>query len=252
MATLKLGSKGEEVKKLQSSLGLKVDGDFGPGTEKAVKEFQSKNGLTPDGIVGPKTFELINGKIEGVIYSPISEHITKSLGRKIKYLVIHYTAGGSSKKGAAMKNRNVFVSRAASADFCVDDETIVQVNPDCSNYYCWAVGDGKGLYGITNSNAISIEICSNLDKGTSAAVPNHTGWHFTEASLDNAVKLSKILMSKYNIPIENVVRHYDASRKNCPGIIGWNKGDLYNPITAKKTGEKNNDLEWIKFKKRLS
>lgn len=53
---LKVGSRGEDVKKLQEKLGLKADGAFGPGTEKAVKEWQSKNGLTADGIVGPGTW----------------------------------------------------------------------------------------------------------------------------------------------------------------------------------------------------
>lgn len=49
---LKLGSKGEDVKTLQEKLGLKVDGSFGPGTEKAVKEWQTKNGLKADGVIG--------------------------------------------------------------------------------------------------------------------------------------------------------------------------------------------------------
>ena len=53
--TLKKGSKGELVKKMQAVLGVAQDGDFGPGTEAKVKAWQTKNGLTADGIVGPKT-----------------------------------------------------------------------------------------------------------------------------------------------------------------------------------------------------
>lgn len=53
--TLRKGSKGEWVKKMQKVLGTTPDGDFGPGTERAVKAWQAKNGLTADGIVGPKT-----------------------------------------------------------------------------------------------------------------------------------------------------------------------------------------------------
>jgi putative chitinase len=53
---LKKGSKGEDVKKLQSKLGLVADGDFGPGTETKVKEWQAANGLTADGIVGDGTW----------------------------------------------------------------------------------------------------------------------------------------------------------------------------------------------------
>jgi putative chitinase len=54
-SVLKVGSKGDMVKKMQKVLGVATDGDFGPGTEKAVKAWQTKNGLTADGVVGPKT-----------------------------------------------------------------------------------------------------------------------------------------------------------------------------------------------------
>lgn len=53
---LKNGSKGEEVKKLQTLLGTAADGSFGPGTEAKVKAWQAANGLTADGIVGDGTW----------------------------------------------------------------------------------------------------------------------------------------------------------------------------------------------------
>ena len=49
---LKVGSKGDDVKKLQAKLGLAADGHFGPGTEAKVKAWQAANGLTADGLVG--------------------------------------------------------------------------------------------------------------------------------------------------------------------------------------------------------
>jgi putative chitinase len=54
--TLKIGSTGEEVKKLQAKLGLVADGGFGPKTEAAVKAWQTQNGLTADGVVGSGTW----------------------------------------------------------------------------------------------------------------------------------------------------------------------------------------------------
>lgn len=62
--TIKLGSKGSEVKKAQQLLIAKgyscgtagADGDFGAATYNAVKKFQAANGLEVDGIVGPKTW----------------------------------------------------------------------------------------------------------------------------------------------------------------------------------------------------
>jgi hypothetical protein len=49
------GAVGEAVKELQQSLGVPVDGLFGPHTEQAVKAFQAAHSLDADGIVGPKT-----------------------------------------------------------------------------------------------------------------------------------------------------------------------------------------------------
>jgi putative chitinase len=59
--TLRRGSKGEAVKRMQAKLGLAADGDFGPGTEAALKKWQAANGLTADGVVGPKTLAKLLG-----------------------------------------------------------------------------------------------------------------------------------------------------------------------------------------------
>ena len=53
---LKVGSKGDEVKKLQEKLGVEAIGTFGPKTEAAVKAWQKSNGLKDDGIVGDATW----------------------------------------------------------------------------------------------------------------------------------------------------------------------------------------------------
>lgn len=58
---LKIGSKGDDVKKLQTKLGLISDGYYGALTATAVKKWQAANGLTADGIVGPGTW----GKLFG-------------------------------------------------------------------------------------------------------------------------------------------------------------------------------------------
>src|SRR4051794_9251695 len=61
MPTLKRGSSGSDVQALQqrlSDLGFDpngIDGNFGPGTDKAVRAFQQAKGLGVDGRVGPAT-----------------------------------------------------------------------------------------------------------------------------------------------------------------------------------------------------
>jgi putative chitinase len=94
---LKLGSKGDDVEKIQEKLGLKSDGSFGSNTEKAVKEWQLKNGLTPDGVIGDKSWdklfgnsteniivldsnlklEKLKGHVSDVVIAQIPEIITK-------------------------------------------------------------------------------------------------------------------------------------------------------------------------------
>lgn len=64
MNTLRLGSKGSEVKELQSALtragySLTVDGVFGTKTASAVVSFQDRYGLSTDGIVGAKTWKAL-------------------------------------------------------------------------------------------------------------------------------------------------------------------------------------------------
>lgn len=66
MPTLKRGSKGTDVRRLQGLLtanGYKtaIDGIFGPQTEKKVKAFQSKHAKPVDSIVGKLTWNALLG-----------------------------------------------------------------------------------------------------------------------------------------------------------------------------------------------
>lgn len=60
LVLLMKGSKGEAVKRLQEALGIKADGQFGPGTEQAVKAYQESKGLKVDGIAGPATLATLD------------------------------------------------------------------------------------------------------------------------------------------------------------------------------------------------
>ena len=176
-------------------------------------------------------------------------HGLYSTGRgKDKYLVYHYTAGVTSKKGSARATASWFANPKAggTADFIVDDEEIVQYNPDPEKYSCWAVGGsaygnkGGKLHGVaTNHNCISIEICSTNKTGR-VTNPNDDNWYFTDAALANAAKLGRYLMEVYGIPASRVIRHYDVTGKLCPGIKGWN---LENG---------SDDKKWQTFKAQLS
>ena len=122
-----------------------------------------------------------------------------------RYIVVHYVGSGTSAPGSARANCIYFAggNRNASAHYFVDDGYIYEY-ADPHRYYTWHVGDGGGRYGITNSNAIGIEVCINGDRP------------YTDAELPRLRWLVQKLMAEYGIPADRVVRHYDASRKACP------------------------------------
>lgn len=150
----------------------------------------------------------------------VKYNFSKRTEGKINYIVIQDT--GNTDKGAdANAHFNFFNGgdRQSSAHYFVDDKQILRVVKDSDK--SWHCGDGRGLNGIRNENSIGVEMCINPDGDF-----NKTYLH--------TLKLVKHLMKEYNIPLENVVRHYDASRKICPNI--W---------------EENNWKKWNKFKEDL-
>ncbi|MDG6876256.1 N-acetylmuramoyl-L-alanine amidase [Clostridium perfringens] len=122
-----------------------------------------------------------------------------------KYIIIHETDNTSSGAGAethckAQANGNI---GKASVHYYVDDTGVYQAVEH--KHATWNCGDGNNRYGINNKNTISIEICVNSDSDYNKAV-------------DNTVELVRYLKNGYYSNCQ-VVRHYDASRKNCPRKI---------------------------------
>ena len=121
-----------------------------------------------------------------------------------KYIVWHDTGvRDQSDEGNASYFRSVY--REASANYFIDENSITEVV--APGYAAWHVGDGAGRYGITNQNSIGIELCPEADGS------------FKPETIANAVWLGKKLMKDFGILPENNVRHYDASRKNCPQYL---------------------------------
>ena len=144
----------------------------------------------------------------------IKYNFSKRTEGKIKYIVIHDT--GNTDKGAGADNHFLFFNgadRQSSAHYFVDDKQILRIIKD--EHKSWHCGDGKGKYGIRNQNSIGIEMCINSDGDFNK-------------TYSNTLKLTKYLMEKYNIPLENVVRHYDASRKLCPNVWKGNNWEKWN------------------------
>ena len=125
----------------------------------------------------------------------------------IKFIVIHYTANnGDTARG----NADYFarVSLQASAHFFVDEKEIVCSVPwDNTAYHCGTTGTYKHPT-CRNFNSIGIELCSRID--------SNGKYYFKEATIHNAARFVALQMKSYNIPLANVIRHYDVTGKTCP------------------------------------
>ena len=126
--------------------------------------------------------------------------------KRIKYIVVHYVGA----TGGAEENCKYFKSvyRGASAHYFIGHKGEVWQSVEDADT-AWHCGALKYKHsGCRNSNSIGIELCCKKDKGGN--------WYFEDATVNSAIELVRELMKKYNIPKENVLRHYDITGKVCP------------------------------------
>ena len=169
-----------------------------------------------------------------IIKNLTTKNYTSANKRTISYIVIHWVGSVSS----AYNNTVYFKSsyRGSSAHYFVDDDSIYQCVEDGNiAWHCGTSGTYYHKY-ARNSNSIGIEMC--LDKANS----------ISEKTIEKTGILVRYLMDLYNIPAENVIRHYDVTHKKCPGIYvdnaKWNT--LHKKLTKKitvNTGSSNNKSE---------
>jgi uncharacterized protein YgiM (DUF1202 family) len=157
---------------------------------------------------------------------PINQYLTVrnrtvSNRTSIQYLVIHYVGAVSSAKA----NCNYFYSeyRGASAHYFVDDNSIWQCVEDKN--VAWHCGANTYYNGCRNTNSIGIEMCCYNNNGII---------DMSDTVISNTIELAAYICKKYGISIDNVVRHYDVTHKQCPA-----------PFVA-------NSSRWDDFKNRLS
>jgi len=156
-----------------------------------------------------------------------------------QWLVVHDTGD----EGATAQNEHDYFNggdRGASADVFIDSNNIIQII-DTDEFYSWAIGDGRGKYGKTNSNSMSFEMSIGSDGQP------------TETTIQNTLDAVKYFMNKYNIDIDHVVTHHECSDKNCPASFNtdgnwtkWNefKNRLANG-SAYKQGWNQNSKGWF-------
>lgn len=195
MITLRKGSKGEEVKKLQKLLGIAVDGVFGMYTEMAVKEFQLKHNLAAaDGVVGTKTWEALG--VPNV-----------QTARKITHIFVHCTAGNQSMTPQELLDFFYKKKKWSRPGY----HYVVDAKGDITNIW----PESKYSNGVKNMNSHSINIAwiGGVDKAHPNGIDNRT-----DDQKRSLRHLLKELRKKY--PTAKIMGHRDTSPdKNHNGII---------------------------------
>ena len=120
--TLKFGSKGSEVVKLQQALQSKgfykgaIDGIYGKATEMAIINYQKNNGLAVDGIAGKQTQTALNKN--NAVSRGTSISRTSLIQDDLYWLarIIEAEAGAEPYKGKVAVG-NVILNRVKSTEF---------------------------------------------------------------------------------------------------------------------------------------
>lgn len=164
-------------------------------------------------------------------------HYNGRNGQGIQYIVIHYVGA----LGGAEANCTYYASGdvGASAHYYVGfSGEVWQSVEDCNG--AWSVGGsrqgsgGGAFYGKANNyNTLNIEMCVRK-RSTASMNANDQDWYYEDATVKATTELTKMLMQKYGIPLDRVIRHYDVNGKICP-----------NPYVLDESA-------WQAFKKMLS
>lgn len=153
--------------------------------------------------------------------------------KDIPYLVIHYVgaAGGAEANCRYFENNYI----GASAHYFVGHEGEVwqSVKDEDIAWHCGAKSYKHAK--CRNSNSIGIELCVKKDK--------NGRWYYTKKTLASAVILTAYIMNKYDMKIEDLLRHYDVTGKECGEPHVRNNGKTW------KTFVKEVEAELAKYKK---
>ena len=174
-------------------------------------------------------------------------HVKGRGGNKIEYIVVHDTA--NTRAGADADAHYKYFNggnRNASAHYFVDSEQILRLVRDEDT--AWHCGDtqkylngGGSLKGkVKNSNSIGIEICINSDGDYNRTIAK-------------TQSLIVMLMKKYNIPLDRVVRHHDVTGKLCPGTMKANNWQAWRAfkLTLERLSDDSQGKVWLRYKGEL-
>lgn len=119
---------------------------------------------------------------------------------QVRGIVIHYTANPGT---TAMQNRNYFEGLAESKETKASSHFIIGLSGEIIQ--CIPLSEIAYASNNRNIDTISIECCIDNEAGK-----------FNEKTYASLIHLTAWLVGEYNLTMDDVIRHYDVSGKNCP------------------------------------
>lgn len=172
------------------------------GIKKIISFAKGEKTSQVQNVEGEELSLYTNNPPEYVIdYIPLNEYSRPGTAlNEVKNIFIHYTGNiGTTgwQNRSYFKNLSITKETSASAHFVIGYEgEIIQCIPFDEMAYA-VIG--------RNEDSISIECCYTSEDG-----------EFTEETYQSVIELTAWLLIKYNLSTEDVMRHFDATGKECP------------------------------------
>ncbi len=119
---------------------------------------------------------------------------------KIRSVVVHYTANPGS---TAQNNRDYFENLKDTQETKVSSNFIVGLDGEIIQ--CVPTAEVAYASNSRNQDSVSIECCH----------PDETG-KFNRETYESLVELVAFLCGKFDLGMDDIIRHYDVTGKECP------------------------------------
>jgi len=184
VSTLRVGSKGDQVKCLQDGLGgLTSDGNFGPKTKAAVVAWQASKGLVADGVFGPKSNAAWTG---GLVSGNLPAGCTS-------------TSGFSPTTGTS----------------CASGSTTLPAGCTSNSGFSPTTGASCSTGVVTSSGVAAVALAS--DNPASGTVPDAANANFTKFTISSGstpTSVSTIYVTRYGFSVNSDVENIKILDEN--------------------------------------
>lgn len=119
---------------------------------------------------------------------------------KVGGVVVHYTANPGT---TAQQNRDYFEGLGQSGETYASSHFVIGIEGELIQ--CIPCQEIAYASNDRNEDTISIECC----------IPDETG-KFSDAAYNTLIHLLAWLMGRYDLEIDDIIRHYDVTQKACP------------------------------------